>query len=198
MAFTPKVNPYTGKLQLVFDESGGISSNVSEFIPIEWAEEGTSSPGIATPVQNSSGVIHVRNFDDASVEDLIIPWVVPSNLDVNEDITFQVGCVVTNSTGPSNEGVSFKLSGYSVGTGDDIDGTYGTEVESKKTAMTYAQHVNFLTDESSAITITNLAVGELVMLHFERSEIKELVMEATAILPARLDRRGRGEKSKKI
>lgn len=157
-----------------FDVSSGAISlksavtQVTEFIPIEWAEDGTSAPDTTTLFTHTNGKVRLRKFAGDSSKDVIIPWRVPTNIKVADGIKFEVCCVVTEATGPSNEGVSFKMSGYSSGDGDDITGAFGTEVESKKTGVTYAQYVTFDTVLSEKVTVTNLAAGEMAMLKLYR------------------------------
>jgi hypothetical protein len=143
------------------------------FIPIEWAEDGDSAPDAAEVITDTNGKVSVRTFAGDAVEDVRIPWKVPSDINVAAKVSFRVCCIVTNATGPSSEGVSFKLSGYARGDGDSLTGTFGTSVESKKTGMTYAQNVIFDTVLSGDITITDLAADELVMLKLERDTADE-------------------------
>jgi len=143
------------------------------FFPIAWAIDGSSAPDSIEDVVSGSGSVAVRTFDSAAVEDVVIPWRVPSDIVAADGIKFSVTGIITNATAPAaTEGVSFKLSGYSVGTGDALDGTFGTEVESNDTDLNAsgctAQYDVFHTAESGTVTITDLAADELVMLHFER------------------------------
>jgi hypothetical protein len=142
------------------------------FIPIEWAEDGSAPPDAIAPVTAGNGTIQAREFGGLSgstVHDVVIPWEVPEDIVVASDIKFTVLGVVTSATYiKSNEDVSFKLSGYSVGSRDSISGTFGTEVEVNLPATGYAQYARFKSNQSRTVTITNLASGELVFLHLER------------------------------
>jgi len=138
------------------------------FIPIEWPEDGASAPDAAEKITHTNGKVSVRKFAGDSSQDVLIPWRVPDDMVVADGLFFQVLSVITEATGPTNEGVSFKLSGYCSGDGDDITGTFGDEIESKKTAMTYAQYVTFDTVLSGKVTVTDLAQGELAMLKLYR------------------------------
>jgi hypothetical protein len=147
---------------------GNQSSYDYIFIPIDQAEDGTSPPDALAVITDTNGKISARTFAGDAVEDVLIPWIVPEDIDVNTGLFFKVRCIVTNGTGPSSEGVSFKLSGYARGTGDSLTGTFGDEVESNKTGMTYAQYILFETDLSEKVIITDLAAGETVILHLKR------------------------------
>lgn len=140
----------------------------TEFIPIEWCEDGTTAPDTQVLLEHTNGAVRIRKFSGTASQDVRIPWYVPTNITAASGITFQVVCAVSEATGLSSEGVSFKISGYSIGDGDNITGTFGDEVESKKTAVTYAQYIKFNTVASSAVTVTNLAGGELAMLKLYR------------------------------
>lgn len=148
--------------------SGGSTVYDYVFIPIEWPEDGISAPDAAETITHTNGKVRVRKFAGNSSQDVLIPWRVPDDMVVADGLYFQVLCVVTEAIGPSTEGVSFKLSGYCSGDGDDITGTFGDEVESKKTGMTYAQYVTFDTVLSDKVTVTDLAGGDLVMLKLYR------------------------------
>lgn len=137
-----------------------------EFLPIVWAINGAAPPeGLTTLTSTYS--VDIRNFDDASDEDVYIPWEVPSDIS-GSTISYRVICFVTNATGPSNEGVSFFLQGASLGDGDILSSALGTAVESNATAMTHAQYDRFATSWSAAVTITDLAAGETAMLKLYR------------------------------
>jgi hypothetical protein len=103
----------------------------------------------------------------------VFPWPVPEDIDATKGIKFKVRGIITSATAPAaGEGVSFKLSGYSRGTGDTLDGAFGGEVESATAdlhaAGVDAQYDLFTTTLSTTVTVTDLAKGELAMLHFER------------------------------
>jgi hypothetical protein len=143
------------------------------FIPIEWAQAGSSPPEAAGDIISGNGTLVGRGFSGSSVEDLTIPWIVPDDIDATAGITYQVHGVITAATAPaSGEGVVFKMSGYSVGLGDSINGTFGTEVESEDTDLFASgcttQYDAFVTGESGTVTVTNLAKNEKAFLHLER------------------------------
>ncbi len=143
------------------------------FLPILWGLDGAAPPDANETITDGSGSAEVRKFDDASTEDLVIPWQVPADIVAGSGITFSAVGIITEATPPaSGEGVVFKLSGYSIGTGDALDGTFGTEVASSDADLfasgCTARYDIFRTTESTAVTVTGLAAGEIAMLHFER------------------------------
>ena len=137
-------------------------------IPIEWAEDGTSAPDAAELVTDTNGKIRVRQFAGDSSQDVRIPWQVPADIVVADGIKFTVNCVVTNATGPSNEEIEFKMSGYCSGDNDTLTGTFGDEIASNDTAITAPQDDILITPQSTKVTVTGLAAGELAMLYFYR------------------------------
>jgi hypothetical protein len=139
-----------------------------DFIPIEWAQDGASPPAVAETVTSGNGSVNVRKFSGSSVEDVTIPWIVPNDIVVANGIKFNVIAYVTEGTGPSSEGVSFKLKGYSIGHGDALNGAFGTAVESNKTGMTEVQYNQITTDQSGTVTVTDMAGGEVAMLNLYR------------------------------
>lgn len=137
-----------------------------EFLPIVWAINGAAPPeGLTTLTSTFS--VDIRNFDDASDEDVYIYWQVPTDL-TGTTITYRVICFVTNATGPSAEGVAFFLQGNSLGDGDILSGAMGTAVISSAAAVTHVQYDRFATAWSAAVTITALAAGETALLKLYR------------------------------
>ena len=140
----------------------------SIFIPIEWAEDGTSAPDVAELITDTNGTIRVRQFAGDSSQDVRIPWRVPEDLVVADGIKFIVHSVITSATGPSSEEIEFKVSGYCSGDNDTLTGTFGDEVASNKTSFSAAEDDVINTPESTKVTITDLAQGDLAMLYFYR------------------------------
>jgi len=145
---------------------------VTDFVTIEWAEDGAVPPAAAEQyVGGANGKVRLRRFDDAVVEDVVFLWNVPDDIDAASGIKFKVKGIITD-VAPGAVGVSFKLSGYSSGSGDDIDGAFGAEGEANITDLDAvgvdAIDDQFITAYSGTVTVTNLAAGETAMLHFER------------------------------
>jgi hypothetical protein len=142
-----------------------------DFVPIEWCEDGAVAPDVAATVTNGNGSITARDFGGAAgatVHDVVCPWEVPEDIVVASGIKFEPRGVITDATGPSAEGISFKMSGYSAGDNDSIGGAFGSEIETNVTGYTSVQYDRLEVPKSAAVTVTNLAAGEVAMLHFER------------------------------
>lgn len=138
-------------------------------VSIEFSSNGvTSTADPAEEYTSTNGKVFARTFAHDSTEDVIFAVEVPEDIVAASGVKFKVHCLVTAATGPSNEGVAFLLSGYSIGNGDALNGTFGTQVASTATARTDAQYDRFTTTLSGTVTITNLAAGELMMLKLER------------------------------
>ena len=148
----------------------GLKGYITEtvFVPIANMIDGTSAPDAAATFTSTNGKVSARTFAGDSSEDVRVPWVVPADCYVADGIRFEVVALVTAATGPSSEGVAFSLSGYSIGHGDALNGTFGTEVVSDKTGMTEVQHDLITTTKSDAMIVTDLTAGELAMLNFYR------------------------------
>jgi len=71
-------------------------------------------------------------------------------------------------TAPSTEGWVFFLQGASIGTGDALGATLGTAVKSTVVDVSHAQNDIVYSTKSAAITITDLAAGELALLKLYR------------------------------
>jgi len=138
-------------------------------IPIEWAEDGSVAPDAAELITDTNGNVRVRKFSGTVDQDVVIPWMVPDNLDADEDVKFSVVGVITEATTPSpTERAYFGLAGYSIGHEDPIDGTFGDQVSVIAEIQSESQYDLFETYQSDAVTITNLAAGELAMLQLQR------------------------------
>jgi hypothetical protein len=140
----------------------------SEFIPIEWAEDGTSPPAVSGLLATGDAKIRHREFDDAADNDVIIPWNVPMDIQANRGIKFQVVGVVTNATGPIAEDINFDLRGYCVCDNEPIDGVPGSRVASSKTAWTAIENDLFITTLSQNVTVTDLKAGGIAFLNLRR------------------------------
>jgi hypothetical protein len=138
------------------------------FIPAADFLDGSSAPDAIETITSGNGKVRIRKFAGDSSQDVIIPWEVPANLAPSYKVKFWVVGIITEATAPSSEGISFKLAGYSIGDDDPLDGTFGTEIESKKTGMSHAQNDRFKTDKSNDVTITDLDAGEMAMLKLYR------------------------------
>ena len=110
----------------------------------------------------------MRKFSGTVDNDLTLKWPVPKDIDLTLGIKYQVLWAITEAAGPSSQVIDFELAGYSVGPGDDIDGTFGTAVASATASITQAQNTNGITALSGKVTVTNLARGETAFLNLTR------------------------------
>ncbi len=140
----------------------------TDIIPIEWALNGATPPDAAETISSGSGEMVVRKFSGTASQNVRIPWPIPHGIVAADGVKFRAVCAITESTAPSTEGISFKLSGYSIADDESINGFHGSEVESKKTGMSHAQYDLLKTDLSDVVTIANLDSGEVAMLNFYR------------------------------
>lgn len=148
-----------------------ITTVETEYLPISYMIDGAFAPDVLATVTSGTDKVDARTFAGDSTEDVLCTWKVPLDLDTTTGIKYRVLMVVTSATAPSTEGVSFDLSGFSLGDGDALDGTLGTVMGSKITGRSDVQYDLIHTGWSSAMTsthITNLAVGETVIFKLER------------------------------
>lgn len=131
-----------------------------DFLPIEYAEDGSSAPA-AKSTLSSTNKVDIRDFDGASNEDVKFLWQAPYDL-TGTTVRARVICYVSNATAPANtEVVAFSVAGVSLANSGILSGTVGTAVTTSVTAdATYVQYDRVATAWSSAITITGLAAGE--------------------------------------
>lgn len=145
---------------------GGLGTR-TEFIPIGWMDDGAVPPA-AIETFTATNNVKLRRFDDAADEDVDFVWQVPVDIVTGSAIKFQVLTIVTEATGPSTEGWVFFLQGASIGSGDILSATLGTAVLSQRINVTDAQNDMGFTVYSAAVTVTNLAAGELALFTLYR------------------------------
>jgi len=143
----------------------------TDFIPIAWAIDGASAPAALATKTSGTDKLNTRDFAGDGDEDVLIPWKVPLDIDATSGIKFRVVCAVVSATAPSSETWQFEMQGFSLGTGDALDGTLGTAQTSNSGSRSDAQYDVVETAWSAAMTgthITDLAAGETVLLKLYR------------------------------
>ncbi len=143
----------------------------TELIPVGWMIDGASAPDALETITSGTDKVEVRTFSGSADEDTVFTWQVPNDCDVTSGIKFRVVNVITVATGPSGETWQFELQGFSMGSGDALDGTLGTAQTSNSGSRADAQYDIVFTAWSGAMTsthITGLAVGELAQFKFYR------------------------------
>jgi hypothetical protein len=138
-------------------------------LPIGWAIDGTTPPGTLA-ILSSTNKARYRDFAGDANNDVFFEWEVPYGIDTAGDILFQVEGWITSATPPVNdETVKFTLAGVSIGDSEILSSALGTAVTVTKTfGATHVQYDRFVTALSTAITITGLAAGEIVIFKFTR------------------------------
>lgn len=142
-----------------------LAKPITETVSIEWAEDGTSPPGVVALIVDGNAKIRGREFSNLTNDDIILAWSVPA--DLGGSVSFSVEGIVTDATGPANEGVLFELCGYCIGE-TAINDAPGAWTTSAKTAWTASQYDRFVTAVSDAVPITDLAAGGLAFLTLRR------------------------------
>ena len=151
-----------------------LSGNIKDYKTL-YAEEGldhASTPPEAASILTSTHKVVVRNFAGTTANEILyFSWQPPYDL-TGGTITFRPICFVTNATAPADsETIIFTLEGASIGDSDLLSSALGTAVASTFTAdATYAQYDRLAGAWSSAITITDLAAGETVLLELIRDQ----------------------------
>lgn len=148
----------------------GVELTDYQYIPIGYAIDGETAPDTEETI-SSTNKVKVRKFQGATADmDVFIPWHIPSDLIAADGVKFRVLFIITEATVPSNEGVVFGLKGASLGTGDDLGSALGTAQISEISGRSDPQYDILFTAWSSAITVTDLAAGELAMFNFYRDQ----------------------------
>lgn len=145
----------------------------------EWID-GSTPPAVLQTLIDGFGRVDIRQFSPSSVQKVILPWEVPGDMKIASGVKFKtVG--YTTSTAGNPSGLSFKMSGYMIGNGGALSGTFGSEVETNVIISAYAANTRFETGWSSAIPLSGLAAGDTAMLQFERDSADPDDTETNAV-----------------
>lgn len=140
-------------------------------LPVAWFIDGGTAPGAVTTLASTNKAKY-RDFANGADNDVFVEWMVPYGIDATVAPVFQVEGWVTNAIGPAQtETIKFALQGASYGDSDILSGALGTAVTVTYTEPTPATHLQYdrlITGFSTAVTITGLAAGELVILNLKR------------------------------
>ena len=155
-----------------------------DYYTIGMGVDGTVPPDAEEKFIQGIASIQGRRFDVGESVILEVPF--PLDLKVSAGIYFQVWGLVSASTPPAGlEAVSFGLAGYSRGTGDSLEGSYGSEVTSDIIDLVVegvaTQYDLYRTPWSAVATITGLAKGSLGQLKIERKTIANDYAESIAV-----------------
>lgn len=158
----------------IWFDFGGLGLRICEaFIPIEWGEDGTAPPALAEILTDGVGKIRVRKFDDASDEDIVIPWEIPYHMLTKYGVRMTVVGFLTESTmpGAGTTAVQFDIAEYQIDSADQLGGTFGTAKTSSYSFTTFgwSQYDRWLSDEVLVDSLDTNANGELCMFKLSRN-----------------------------
>ncbi len=143
------------------------ADNVTQdWIPIEWAEDGASPPDTTEAYTVSNQTVRVRKFrgdtgdQDVTFSIRVPPYIAGSTIKVRPHV------IVTEGTGPSNEGVVTSFAGHC----NAIGSAFGSVILATKTGWTASQNDQDNLGWSAAITPTGLTAGKILMLKMFRDQ----------------------------
>jgi len=171
----------SGKVLVIYDDTdnGGGKYELWEgvwyeetydFIPIEWAEDGSVAPDAAELISSGNGSVRVRKFAAAADNQVIIPWELPDKYYMAKGIKFEVLGIITEATAPNDETINFNLAGYKIEDNESLDQVLGTEQGSDvELSDSYVQYDRFETVKSAEIDISlSTETSVLAVLILER------------------------------
>ena len=140
-----------------------------EPIPIAWCADGTSAPDALDNL--TFPPYAYRTFDSAADEDVSFVWFTLPEINVDiVTVAYRVTYLVTETTGPSSEGVVFSLAGGWVDDNETINPVLGTPISLADTGLTAAQGTLLVTDWSDPVTLSGAsAPGRVAEFNFLRS-----------------------------
>jgi len=143
----------------------------TEVIPVGYMTDGASAPDALATLTSGTDKVDERTFAGDADEDLLFTWEAPLDIDVTTGIKFRVICWITEATAPDAETWQFELHGFSLDTGDPLDGTLGTAQTSNSGERSDARYDRVATAWSAAMTsthITGLTAGETIVFKLYR------------------------------
>jgi len=127
--------------------------------------DGATPPDAAESITVDNRTKRVRQFSGSATQDVFFSMTVPPGYGT---VKFRVAGLFTNATGPSDEGMAYRLSGFCVADGGAFSAAFGTAVTVIKTGLTEDQYDTFLTDWSGALTLPGIAGYKEACFKFER------------------------------
>lgn len=138
----------------------------TEFLPIQWAKDDDSVTAPAATAEIGTTTLEGRSFVEDADNGVVFWWHVP--LDYSAGVKYRVYYAIQTDAG-ADETVAFALSGCSNGNTDAIACSEGTAVNVVDELTTdYDANELIVSDWSTAVTVTDIAAGELAKLLFIR------------------------------
>lgn len=138
----------------------------SEYLPIRYAEDDDSVTAPAAVAEVGSTTAVARSFVEDADNGVVFWWNVP--IDYSAGIKYRVYYAIETDA-DADETVAFSMSGCSVGNTDAIACSEGSAVVVTDELTTdYDANEMIISDWSAAVTVTNIAAGEMAKLLFIR------------------------------
>ena len=134
--------------------------------------DGIAPPDLIETLISGDGALTVRKFSSTTSEDVVISIEVPEKAILTAGFRFEVFGVISNTAPVGTEGIVFEGSAYCIGEGEAINGTFSSDVESKKVDLdaTYLQYDRWKTVLSTIIIPTgSFTPGELMFFKLYRN-----------------------------
>jgi len=132
----------------------------------EWLDGATPPAALQTLIAGD-GRVNVRQFSASAIQKVVLPWEVPADMKIASGLQFKAIGYTTNAAG-TPAGLSLKVSGFAIGSGGPLAGTFGSDAEANATITAYSPNTRFETNWSSAIPLSGLSAGDTAMLQFKR------------------------------
>lgn len=129
-----------------------------------------SAPPMSGEVYDASGFrCYLRRFSGTADNNVMINWGVPKWMGPSAQLRYRVHSLVTESTGPADQGVVFIMSAKAINHGYSIaESGFSGEYVSKRTGLTYDQNTKIMTDWSDYFSVNNITSGEAAMFNLVR------------------------------
>ncbi len=141
---------------------------VYENISIDDAFDGDVAPDSTITLDSGNGKIKVRKFSDTVTQDVYITLETSENLISDKGMQFKVISYVTETTGPTDQGVAFAVSGCSIADGEGLDKAFNTDVVTSRQGLTLSQYSRIDSGWSNNLDINNLDGSNTIQLKLSR------------------------------
>lgn len=136
----------------------------TEYLPIRYAEDGTTGPAAAAEISTSTAI--GRGFDKDADEDVVFWWVTPNDYvgGIKYRVIYALGADAT-----ADDTAVFSLAGCAAANSATLACTPGTAVTlADELGTDDDQYQVMISDYSTAVTVTDIAAGSLNRLVFLR------------------------------
>lgn len=146
-----------------------------EIIPVEYAEDGSTPPEENELLIVGNARARIRRFDHTEEQSIIVPLKLPQSLNqFSEFMRFRIAGIISESTGPTEESIAFRVSAVTSPFFDPLEATFDSHTVTTIQNLTASQFDSFVTDWSEELPVTELSSEGIVFVKIYRDPAEVL------------------------